>query len=466
MATAGVRRVTACYAWRVFIRGTVPFLVAMGSLACGESNATSPNSGLNDGGVDPSQPEAEVVGDDSLPEDDTPMGDDSSSDDAVPGDDAPDDGGESDDDREVPSDDDGVSDDDGASGDDLPTCSEAVPSGGGGGSASPPDDDVDSDDDPPTDDDTPSENDASADAGVPNPDELLAAAYPGDVGMGDDPDVVWFEDFEEGSLGAIAERYEQARDNGRWELVSDTPSGSGFALEMRAGQGEEAVDLYKQLPDAEEWYVRWYARYEEGVPWHHSGMWFGGYNPSSAWPDPNAGLRPSGDDRFSIAIEPVWEGPRLDTYNYWMAMHSWMEEPINDDGTAYYGNPVIHRNDFTVDEGEWMCLEVHVRLNTDVASGAGAMLEVWKNDELVASFGEAGPLGYWIRDKFCPEGADGDECTNYPAPATDVLDLRFRNTTDLRLNAFWPQNYITEDASGTLGFDQMVVASRRVGCTR
>jgi len=34
----------------------------------------------------------------------------------------------------------------------------------------------------------------------------------------------------------------------------------------------------------------------------------------------------------------------------------------------------------------------------------------------------------------------------------------------LKLNAFWPQNYITDPASGTVWFDDMVVATVRVGC--
>jgi len=158
--------------------------------------------------------------------------------------------------------------------------------------------------------------------------------------------------------------------------------------------------------------------------------------------------------------------PRFDYYNYWMAMHSWMSAPINDDGTAYYGNSLVHRNDFTVDDGTWVCLEVHARLNPDPSSGAGAVLEVWKNDALVQRFDDEGPMGYWVRDKFCPADADGSECADYVAPATDTLDLQFRSTTDLRLDAFWPQNYITDDAMGTLMFDQMVVASRRIGCMR
>jgi len=301
-------------------------------------------------------------------------------------------------------------------------------------------------------------------------DSALAAAYPGDVGLGDDPAVVWLEDFEEGSLAAIAARYDQVRDQGRFTLVNDTPSGAGSALAMRAGQGQDAVDLYKQLPDADEWYVRWYAKYEAGVPWHHSGMWFGGYAPAMAWPSPMAGNRPNGDDRFSLSIEPVYDtdgaSPRFDFYNYWMTMHSWMAEPITDDGTAYYGNGLVHRNDFTVDPERWVCVEVHVRLNPDPSRAAGGVLEVWKDDALMQSFGDAGPMGYWIRDKFCPEGADGAECTDYPAPASERLDLQQRGSPELRLNAFWPQNYITDDAMGTLTFDQMVVATKRVGCLR
>ena len=145
-------------------------------------------------------------------------------------------------------------------------------------------------------------------------------------------------------------------------------------------------------------------------------------------------------------------------------MHSWMDVPSGD--TAYYGNTLIHRNDFTVDPGEWVCLEVHARLNPDPSSSTGALLEVWKGDILVQRFDETGPLGYWIRDKFCPAGADGSECTNYPAPADTILDLQMRTTTALRLNAFWPQNYITEGPEGSVQYDHMVVATRRVGCLR
>jgi hypothetical protein len=43
--------------------------------------------------------------------------------------------------------------------------------------------------------------------------------------------------------------------------------------------------------------------------------------------------------------------------------------------------------------------------------------------------------------------------------------MRLRTRT-CNLNAFWPQNYIPDDAMGTLTFDQMVVATQPVGCVQ
>lgn len=305
---------------------------------------------------------------------------------------------------------------------------------------------------------------ADGSAGAPT----LSGMHPGDVGLGSDPAVVWFEDFEEGSVAAIAGRYDQAQGSARMTVVTDHAGGAA-ALQLVAGAGVDAVDLYKQLPDSDEWYVRWYAKYQAAAPWHHSGMWVGGYNPGMTYPSPMAGYQPSGADRFSVAIEPVWNvgaaATRFDFYDYWMAMHSWMS-PVTNDGTSYYGNSMIHGNAFTLDEGSWVCLELHVRVNPGASSGAGAVLEVWKNDTPVIRYDDAGPLGYWIRDKFCPAGADGTECTDYPAPATDHLDLQLRSTTAYGLNAFWPQNYVTDTAQATLLYDQMVVATSRVGCIR
>jgi len=50
----------------------------------------------------------------------------------------------------------------------------------------------------------------------------------------------------------------------------------------------------------------------------------------------------------------------------------------------------VHKNGFTVDEGRWVCVELHAKLNPDPATGAGAVLEVFKNDANVMRLDDSG----------------------------------------------------------------------------
>jgi len=296
----------------------------------------------------------------------------------------------------------------------------------------------------------------------------LSSKYPGDVGIASDPNVVWTENFEEASVAAFYGRYDAGQQSG-FAFDTDKPSksmGKASGKLTANGAGPNAVDFYKSFtPGYGELFVRYYAKYEPNVAWHHTGVWIGGYNPPTPYPNPQAGLKPNGDDRFSVSLEPQEQAaaPRMDTYDYWMQMHSWMDVPSGP--TAYYGNSVIH-DPTLVASGQWQCFEIHIKLNTDVASGAGAELGVWVDDQSVMQFTDAAPLGYWVKDKFCPENATGTECTMYkPANPTLVpLDLQYRSTTSLPLNNFWPQNYITSGGAGSVWYDDMVVAKVRVGC--
>jgi hypothetical protein len=299
---------------------------------------------------------------------------------------------------------------------------------------------------------------------------LIATKHPGDVGIGSDPAVVWTEDFEEGSTAALLARYDDKKPDGL-ALDADVPpksSGAASGKLTASAAGPNAVDFYKNFSSGyEELFVRYYAKYQANAPWHHTGVWIGGYNPPSRWPSPQAGLKPDGDDRFHVSFEPMEQGPapRMDFYNYWMKMHSWMDQPSGD--TAYYGNSLVHEPTLTAKD-TWQCFEIHVKLNPSPASGAGAELGLWVDDQSIIQFTDASPLGYWIKDKFCPEAATGGECTDYrPAsPALAPLDLQYRNTADLKLTAFWPQNYITDGGAGAVWYDDMVIAQARVGCIR
>lgn len=299
----------------------------------------------------------------------------------------------------------------------------------------------------------------------------LAAQYPGDVGIGADSSVVWSENFEESTLSAFTSRYDTVNNSTGMAFVTNVPAASSgtHALGLTSsGSGANATDFYKNFINFSsgytELYYRWYVKYQAGIAWHHSGFWCGGYNPATNWANPQAGSKPSGSDRVEIAIEPVWGtgtlSPRLDFYNYWMNQHT-----CSGCGGSYWGNAAVCRLSFTNDENQWMCLELHVKLNTNLASAAGAMLEVWKNDTLVQSYPETGTVGYWVQDHFCPNGADGPEC-NYSPSAAGPLDIQFRNSSSLVLNNFWPQNYITTaGVTGTMYLDDMVVATERIGCT-
>src|SRR3989442_886262 len=157
----------------------------------------------------------------------------------------------------------------------------------------------------------------------------LADRYPCDRGIAGDPAVVWAENFEEGSVSAVASRYDSHNNDAGMALVADRPAAScgAAAMQFTAGGAASATDLYKLLlPGHEEYFVRWYVKYEAGAPWHHTGVWFGGDVNNNPYPFPHAGERPNGNDRVSFAMEPVWgiggPNPPLDLYHYLMNMHT------------------------------------------------------------------------------------------------------------------------------------------------
>ena len=298
----------------------------------------------------------------------------------------------------------------------------------------------------------------------------LSQEYPGDVGIQNDPSVVWSEHFDEGSIAAFLSRYESHSNEAGMSFVPDVPAGSAekYSIELTSNPttGADATDFYKNFANFssgyDNLYFRWYVKYEAGVPYHHTGVWFGGYNPPLNWPYPHAGVKPTGDDRFSIAIEPIWNvgssNPILDFYNYWMNMHT-----CSSCGGNYWCNELVEDNSFTADT-TWECIEVHLEINTDMNSDAGSMLEVWKNNNLVQSFSPNGPTGGWVQDHYCPSGSTASQC-QYSYVSIAAPDLQVRTTSALNINYFWPQNYITSGSSpGSVWYSNMVVATKRIGC--
>ena len=296
---------------------------------------------------------------------------------------------------------------------------------------------------------------------------FLSEKYPGDLGMENDPDVIWVENFEESSISDILSRYEDYKNPDGMYFDDDVPalsSGSKSLALVAGGDQEDATDFYKNFGEDgyEQWYIRWYVKYQANAEYHHTGVWFGGYHEPLNWPYPRAGTKPAGDDLFSIAIEPSFPGV-LDFYNYWMKMRSWSDPP-----SSYWGNSLVHHSATYYDE-EWICIEVYFKVNPYMNSGDGAELTLWINDEFIVDFTGTSGLGHWVADKFCTEDSDLPSCTNYPPDEGEEmipLDLQVRVIEELKLNYLWPQNYTTAEEQTTVWFDDIVIANIRIGSLR
>lgn len=286
----------------------------------------------------------------------------------------------------------------------------------------------------------------------------IAALYPGDRGIENDPAVIFVENFDGGL------------DEGRWDTVwhPEAMSMSGERPEGSAGLGSLLVEhvrgeggggyLYRRLPPGyERIFVRYYVKFDEDcAPMSHFGAWIGGYNPPTAWPQGGAGSRPEGDQRFTTAVEPYGDRWGWDFYTYWQDMH------VHGDGN-YWGTPfLIHSEGPPVRKGEWICVETMVKLNDPVTASNGEQA-FWINGELfelngqtASHFGPGFPRGQWT---------GGWWQTDHQSDGT-FSGFRWRSTEDLKINFLWMLVYNPQTPEGRTSrvwFDHIVVATEYIG---
>jgi hypothetical protein len=277
----------------------------------------------------------------------------------------------------------------------------------------------------------------------------IATLYPGDAGIESHPDVVFTEMFEQSSIATMIARYTNVAHSAGMSFGTSTPAGSGGnrSLQMSTdGSANTAATLYKTLPNDQQWYLRYYVNYNSAVAYSHSGVWLGGYNPVLSYPNPQAGTKPAGNDRFSTGVEPLsFDSDRWMPYTYWKDMR------ISGDG-KYWGN-VFLPSDATIRmaRNRWYCVETMVKLNSPVTDANGE-LAVWIDGQKVIHLGKGFPNGAWSGGTFT-ENATG-------AP---FGGFQWRSDSALNLNWIWLQNYVTGVPS-TVQFDHVVLARSYVGC--
>jgi hypothetical protein len=191
-----------------------------------------------------------------------------------------------------------------------------------------------------------------------------------------------------------------------------------------------------------------------------------------------AGLRP--ENRFNTGIEPAAASHQTTPrrafpppgiwhfYTYWPEMRSWQSE--SGEGTIFYGNNFEPEQPFVAKRGEWVCVEVMVRMNSSPEAVDGEQA-FWIDGKLAARFGPATVSGAWTRDIF-----------RISADKQPFRGFRWRTGPNVNINKLWLSHYVSERAfertaryaasnpsagvntgENTVWFDDIVVSTEYIG---
>lgn len=282
----------------------------------------------------------------------------------------------------------------------------------------------------------------------------LAARYPGDVGIEGHPDVLFVERFEEATLSAVFSRWTDVRNAPMMSLSDDVPAGSPGARSLDiawiGGGVSDGGHLFKRLAPGVggTLYVRYYIKYPATGAYLHTGIWMGGFNPPLSWPNPQAGTKPVGNDRFIAGAEQNSHTAGFEHYDYWMDMR------LSADG-RFWGNFLLNDPTVQATRGRWTCVEQMVKLNDPVSSSNGEHA-LWLEGVKVSHLGLGFPRGTWAAGIFTQTPTGGP-----------FEGFRWRSDASLELNWIWLQNYSPDDPAGlssTIMYDHVVVATSYIGC--
>jgi hypothetical protein len=314
----------------------------------------------------------------------------------------------------------------------------------------------------------------------------LSARYPGDVGLAEDPAVLFFDDCEVGWGRWTAPE----SDTATLTMQSDPAlahAGSGFlkstvtSADLEADEyisSQSHIDFPEQV---DEFYLRFHARFVGTAPTPHHWVRMTAGIPSFQ----GSGLAntvPAGDEGFWFDFD-AGTGDDFNFYVYWHRMRSGRcndgsTEPgcEGDQGTTYhYGNVFRPPGQSPFERDEWFCIEMHGRANT-VGQADGELI-FWIDEELIGDYRPGTPLGTWLRDSFHTNGCEFSACTE-PAPfegfdfrtsddvlfKTFVLDAYYeRESSAAKREELAAQGIVVDDAQ-TILYDDVVIAKERIGC--
>lgn len=296
----------------------------------------------------------------------------------------------------------------------------------------------------------------------------LSAQYPGDSGIEKDPAVIFAENFETGTITDLNKRWHDVSNKNEKPLTfsQNIPhqSHGKQSLQITATLGENTGGhLYKQLPrEVDQMFARFYVKFSKEPEYIHHFVHLGGQRPARKWPNPQAGRKPDGDDRFSVGIEPVGRYGRHPAPGVWNFYTYWHEMKKSADG-RHWGNSLHPVTPQQVPSNQWQCVEVMLKLNSapDKADGE---LALWLDGKQAMHFSKGVQRGKWSGMGFDLVKQDG----------VPFEGFNFRSSTDLKINYFWLLHYVTNaplrrnrvtnpKRTNRVWFDDIVIATKYIG---
>jgi hypothetical protein len=220
--------------------------------------------------------------------------------------------------------------------------------------------------------------------------------------------------------------------------------------------------LYSRLSrPVDEVYARFYVRFESDAPYVHHFVHLGGYEPSTPYPQGDAGQRPRGDERVTVGIEPHGDNGRAPAPGLWSFYPYWPEMKVSADG-RYWGNAIRPERPALVPKARWQSVEVRLKLNSAPDRSDGE-LDLWLDGAPTLHVARGTRIASWSGLGF------NEQATGQPFEG-----FRWRTSNDLRINFFWLLHYVTEYAATSnrvtnpkrenrVSFDDIVVATEYVG---
>jgi len=288
----------------------------------------------------------------------------------------------------------------------------------------------------------------------------LAARYPGDRGIAADANVVFAEDFERETVADVVKRWNEAK-NPRGKALHLEGEPGKRCLRVTATHGENTGGhLYKRFAGQKVAFARFYVKFPKPGAFIHHFVGMGGYFPSTRWPQGHAGVKPKGDDRFTVGIEPHANWGRERAPGHWNFYTYWHEMKPSAGG-KHWGNALAPSKPAVVPTGRWQCVEFMIRCNRPGARDGE--LALWLDGKLVAHFVQGVRRTKWTGMGF-----------RLARAGTPFEGLSWRTTEKLDVNFFCLSHYVTPGHQARSGvkrpprenrvwFDSVVVAKQYIG---